>query len=94
MHQAGQGGVGVVADRVGVLVRQRAEFVWVGDELAADGVFGVVDQGVYCGRDGDGVAGSDGLEPRAGRFWGEAGADKGVGGGEGHPSHSTNSSAL
>ena len=40
MDDAWEGGKGVVADGIGVLVGVGLEFVRVGDELAGDGVVG------------------------------------------------------
>ena len=56
MDNARDGGMGVVADRIRVFFRQRCQFARIGDELAGNGIVGIVgvDEGGERRRDGDG----------------------------------------
>ncbi len=64
VDEAGEGAVGVVADRVGALVRGRLDLFGAGNELAGDGVgrVGRVDQLGHVGGERDRVAGGDAFE--------------------------------
>ncbi len=68
--------MGVVADGVGALLRQKAQFGGVGQELPADGVVAPLDQRRDGWRNGDAVERRDlGQRRRLSRF-GKAGADQ------------------
>ncbi len=76
MNDALHGGERVVADRVGVLVRRGDQLVPVRHELPGDGVVGRLDERLECGRYGDGVAMTDGIQGCLVRCRGKPGGDE------------------
>ena len=67
MHDAGDGAVGVIADRIGALLGRAGEFGGIGDELPGDRIvrIGRIDQLGHGRRDRDRIARRDGLDRRA-----------------------------